>query len=339
MGRLFKRLLLFFSLLALLAGGAAALFWNQYQQFLAKPLDLPAEGLVLEVPPGQSLVQLANELESRGIISNARLLRFHVRLDKEAGAIKAGEYRLEPGITPAQLLALLVSGKTLTHSITFPEGWTFRQWRNLIARQPALVHTIDELSDQEVMERIGRPGVHPEGRFFPDTYLFPRGFSDVQLLQRAWKRMETELAAAWKERDEGLPLKTPYEALILASIIEKETGVAGERRKIAGVFIRRLKRGMKLQTDPTVIYGMGEAYQGNIRRKDLKKDTPYNTYVHAGLPPTPICMPGRESLLAAVHPAEGKALYFVAKGDGSHHFSATLREHNRAVRKYQLKRK
>ena len=339
MKRVVKRLLLLVLVLTLLAGGAAAWFWNHYQQFLATPLDLPAEGLVLEVPSGQSLAQLASELESRGIIEDARLLRFHVRLDRGAGAIKAGEYRLEPGMTPRQLLALLVSGKTLTHSITFPEGWTFRQWRNLISQHPALVHTLDELSDEAVMKRIGQPGVHPEGRFFPDTYLFPRGFSDVQLLKKAWQRMERELAAAWKERDEGLPLKTPYEALILASIIEKETGVAGERREIAGVFVRRLKKGMRLQTDPTVIYGMGDEYKGNIRRRDLKKDTPYNTYVHAGLPPTPICMTGRESLLAAVHPAEGKALYFVARGDGSHHFSATLREHNRAVRKYQLKRK
>jgi UPF0755 protein len=234
---------------------------------------------------------------------------------------------------------LLVSGKTLTHSITFPEGWTFRQWREQMASHPALVHTLKGLSDEAVMERLGHPGVHPEGRFFPDTYLFPRGFSDLQLLQWAWRRMEEELADAWRERDKGLPLKTSYEALILASIIEKETGMPSERREIAGVFIRRLKKGMKLQTDPTVIYGMGREYAGNIRRKDLKKDTPYNTYVHAGLPPTPICMPGRESLQAAVHPAAGKAFYFVARGDGSHQFSATLREHNRAVRKYQLKRK
>ena len=333
------RRLLLSLLLSLLAGVAALLFWSHYQRFLATPLQLPPEGVVLNVSPGQTLAQLATELESRGILADARLLRFHVRLNAGAGAIKAGEYRLAPGITPVQLLTLLVSGRTVNHAITFPEGWTFSQWRELIARNPALEHTLDELSDEAVMERIGQPGVHPEGRFFPDTYLFPRGFSDVALLKRARGRMEEELAAAWKARDPGLPLQTPYEALILASIIEKETGIPGERRQIAGVFIRRLEKGMKLQTDPTVIYGMGREYRGNIRRRDLKQDTPYNTYVHAGLPPTPICMPGRESLRAAVHPAAGKALYFVARGDGSHHFSATLKEHNRAVRRYQLKRK
>lgn len=335
-----KRTLLLLLLLVLVAGLAvSAYLWRQYQEFLQQPLQLPEEGMVLEVQPGSSLAQLAADLESQGVLSDRRWLRLHARLNEGLDRIKAGEYRLEPGITPPALLALLVSGRTLVHSITFPEGWTFRQWRRKIETHPVLEQTLKGLSDAEVMEQIGHPGVHPEGRFFPDTYLFPRGFTDVELLKKALNRMEKELAMAWEERVDDLPLKTPEEALILASIIEKETGVAGERREIAGVFIRRLKKGMKLQTDPTVIYGMGEDYKGNIRRSDLRQDTPYNTYVHAGLPPTPICMPGRESLLAAVNPAEGKSLYFVAKGDGSHYFSSSLKEHNRAVRKYQLKRR
>lgn len=329
-------------LLLLVLGGGLAIavyLWGQYQDFLRQPLRLPEGGMVLEVQPGSSLAQLATDLESRGIISDQRWLRLHARLNKGLDRIKAGEYRLESGLTPPALLALLVSGRTLVHSITFPEGWTFRQWRQHIERHPAIVQRLKGLSDAQVMERIGHPDIHPEGRFFPDTYLFPRGFTDVELLKRAWERMEKELAMAWEQRVEDLPLKTPEEALILASIIEKETGLAEERREIGGVFVRRLKKGMKLQTDPTVIYGMGKDYKGNIRRSDLRQDTPYNTYVHAGLPPTPICMPGRESLLAAVNPAEGKSLYFVAKGDGSHYFSSSLKEHNRAVRKYQLKRR
>ena len=329
----------FFLLLILGTVIGGLLAWQHYQRFLATPLELPARGMVLEVPEGSSVARLALELERKGVLSDARLLRLHARLNPDLARIKAGEYQLSRGMTPGGLLALLVSGKGVEYSITFPEGWTFRQWRALISRHPALIHTIDGLTDAAVMERLGHPGMHPEGRFFPDTYRFPRGSTDVQLLARAWQRMEKELSDAWQARVEDLPLKTPYEALILASIIEKETGVPEERRQIAGVFVRRLKKGMKLQTDPTVIYGMGETYQGNIRRRDLKKETPYNTYVHAGLPPTPICMPGRESLRAAVNPAPGKALYFVARGDGSHQFSATLREHNRAVRKYQLKRK
>jgi len=328
-------------LLLLLVLGAAggAWVWHHYQTFLQSPLTLPEEGLVVEVPTGGTALGLLRDLQARGVVDDLRWYRLLLRHKPALGAIKAGEYRLMPGLTPQTLLEQLVAGKTLTHAITFPEGWTFRQWRQAMDRHPALRHTLKGLTDAEVMARLGHPGVHPEGRFFPDTYLFPRGFSDLELLARAWRRMEQELADAWAQRVEGLPLKTPYEALILASIIEKETGVPEERRQIAGVFIRRLKRGMKLQTDPTVIYGMGEAYQGNIRRRDLRRDTPYNTYVRKGLPPTPICMPGREALRAAVNPAPGKSLYFVAKGDGSHHFSATLKEHNRAVRKYQLKRR
>ena len=332
----------------LLGGGAAALltvalaaawFWQHYRQFLETPLKLPEKGLVVEVAGGETAAGVARRLEAKGVLDSAALLRFHLRLHPELGKIKAGEYLLEAGTTPVTMLKLLVSGHTRLHEITFPEGWTFRQWRRAMDRHPALKHRLTGLSDAQVMERLGHPGVHPEGRFFPDTYLFPKGFSDLQLLQRAWRRMEQELSRAWKERAEGLPLNTPDELLILASIVEKETARPDERRRIAGVFVRRLRKGMKLQTDPTVIYGMGARYQGNIRRSDLREDTPYNTYVHAGLPPTPICMPGRAALQAAAHPAQGKALYFVARGDGSHQFSETLRGHNRAVRRYQLKKR
>ncbi len=333
------RLALFVLVVLAMLAGVGWYSWERYQHFLEQPLALPPSGRVILVREGDSAAGLARRLAAEGVLSSDLPLRLLLRLHPELGRIKAGEYLLQPGTTPMGLLQLLVSGKTKLHAITFPEGWTFRQWRRAMDRHPALKHLLTGLSDQEVMARLGHPGVHPEGRFFPDTYLFPRGFSDLELLQRAWKRMQEELSAAWASRVEGLPLKSPEEALILASIVEKETALPEERRQIAGVFVRRLQKGMKLQTDPTVIYGMGDRYQGNIRRKDLREDTPYNTYVHAGLPPTPICMPGRESLRAVVNPAPGEALYFVARGDGSHQFSRSLKEHNRAVRKYQLKRK
>ncbi len=327
------------ALVLLLGLVAAGLFWQRYQSFLQRPLAVPEAGMVLEVKPGTSVAALGRRLAERGVLDDPWLLRLHVRLHPELGRIRAGEYRLTSGLRPDGLLAMLVAGRTLMHAITFPEGLEFRRWRRLIEADPHLKQTLRGLTDAEVMARLGHPGEHPEGRFFPDTYLFPRDFTDLELLQRAYQKMEKELAAAWARRQPDLPLKTPYEALILASIIEKETGVPGERRKIAGVFIRRLQKGMKLQTDPTVIYGLGERFDGNLRRRDLREDTPYNTYVHPGLPPTPICNPGRAALRAAVDPEPGTALYFVATGDGRHHFSSTLREHNQAVRKYQLKRK
>ena len=218
------------------------------------------------------------------------------------------------------------------------EGWNFKQVLAAVSGHEALKHTLKGLTDGEIMARLGHPGEHPEGRFYPDTYKFPRGTTDAAFLERAYQSMSRLLAEEWGKRDPDLPLKTPYEALILASIVEKETGVADERSEIAGVFVRRLRKGMKLQTDPTVIYGMGDNFKGNIRRRDLKQDTPYNTYVHTGLPPTPISMPGSAAIRAVLHPAPGKSLYFVARGDGSHYFSKSLAEHNRAVRKFQLKK-
>ncbi|WP_457673335.1 endolytic transglycosylase MltG [Thiolapillus sp.] len=337
--RVILKLLLRATLAVVLLGGIlAALAWYQYQEFLVRPLHIPEQGMTLTIPQGMSLRGLAARLEKDGLLEDARLLRLYGRLHHEATRIKAGEYHLPAGLTPVALLDLLVAGKTISHSITLVEGWTFRQMMQAIHDHDRLRHELKGLTDEQIMARLGHEGEHPEGRFFPDTYQFPRGFSDLDLLRRAYAAMERELAAAWKERDGKLPLETPYEMLILASIVEKETGKAEERDRIAGVFIRRLRKGMKLQTDPTVIYGMGDSYKGNIRRKDLRKATPYNTYVIAGLPPTPICMPGREALLAVAHPADEKALYFVARGDGSHQFSATLKQHNAAVRKYQLKK-
>ncbi|MCB1801493.1 MAG: endolytic transglycosylase MltG [Gammaproteobacteria bacterium] len=327
------RLLGFLILLSSIAGGWA---WMEYRDFRASTLAVDEGGSVYEVKRGASLASVARELQQEGMISNARYLEWYGRYTGQANRIRAGEYRLDGTLTPDALLGLLVSGKTIEYSLTLLEGWNIGQVRAAVERHEALAQTLEGIDNGEMMERLGRPGEHPEGLFFPDTYNFTRGTSDIEFLRRAMVRMDEQLTAAWANRADDIPLSSPYEALILASIVEKETGQADERPAIAGVFARRLRMGMKLQTDPTVIYGMGDAFDGNIRRRDLKADTPYNTYVHTGLPPTPICMPGREALDAAVRPADGKALYFVSRGDGSHVFSATLKEHNAAVRKYQL---
>jgi len=329
-----KLLGVLFIVLSLLGGW----LWMAYKEFLATPLQLADGDLIYEVERGASLAKVARDLEAAGMLSDARFLQWYGRYTGQASRIRAGEYRLSDDLVPDALLALLVSGKAVTHALTLLEGWNIRQVRTAVATHEALQDTLDGADDDELMRRLGRPGEHPEGRFFPDTYYFQRGTTDIEFLRRALGKMDKELEAAWSQRAPNQPLDQPYQALILASIIEKETGQASERRQIAGVFSRRLHKGMKLQTDPTVIYGMGEAFDGNIRRKDLRTDTPYNTYVHAGLPPTPICMPGRGALRAAVNPAPGDTLFFVARGDGSHVFSATLRAHNAAVRKYQLNR-
>lgn len=329
------RLVGFLVLAASLAVGWA---WMEYRQFVETPLNLNEGGVIYTVPAGHSLWAIARDLEQAGMIANARYLGWYGRHLGLASQIKAGEYRLTGTMTPDDLLALLVSGRSINYSLTLLEGWNINQVRAAVTAHPALQQTLGAVENGDLMALLDRPGEHPEGRFFPDTYRFTRGTTDLDFLRRAMQTMDRELETAWQARSEGLPLTSPYEALILASIIEKETGQADERPAIAGVFTRRLQKGMKLQTDPTVIYGMGERFNGNIRRKDLREDTPYNTYVHKGLPPTPICMPGREALQAAVDPAAGKALYFVSRGDGSHVFSATLKEHNAAVRKYQLRK-
>jgi UPF0755 protein len=266
---------------------------------------------------------------------NADLLYAWFRLSGQDRLIKAGSYELESGITPRALLRKLARGEEALRAVTLVEGWNIRQVRAALAKADMLKADTQGLSAEEFMTRLGRTGVHPEGRFFPDTYTYSKGSSDVKVLQRAMRAMDKRLAAAWSQRSPQVVVKTPEEALILASIVEKETGKAADRTLISSVFHNRLRVGMPLQTDPTVIYGLGESFNGNLRKADLQADTPWNTYVRAGLPPTPIAMPGKASLLAAVQPAPGKFLYFVAKGDGTSHFSESLDEHNRAVNKYQ----
>lgn len=324
----------------LIIGVSLVVAWimMEFDSFQTTPLNLPADGITYDLKRGSSIATLATDLEQKGYLKNPLYLRLLARWNEQAHRIKAGEYFIAANTTPVQLLNLLVSGQVITYSLTIVEGWDFRQMMAAVNANNVLVHGLEDLSAEEIMQRLGREGEHPEGRFLPGTYHFPRGTTDLQFLQRVYKAMQKTLDEKWQTRDEGLPLKSPYEALILASIIEKETGLASERPTIAGVFVRRLNKGMLLQTDPTIIYGLGEEYDGDIRRRDLTRDTPYNTYLHKGLTPTPICLPGEAALDAAMHPEEGKSLYFVATGDGGHQFSNTLVEHNAAVKKYQLKR-
>jgi UPF0755 protein len=324
--------------LIVIISAAGYWLWHDYQRFRSTPLQISGMGVNYQVKPGTSLIEVANDLSTKGILRQPFYLRA-LALDMGVSTkIKAGEYLIVANTTPEMLLDQLVRGKVLEYSLTLIEGWTFKQALATVRIHPMIVQTLASLSTEQIMDRLGLAGVYPEGRFFPDTYLFPRGTTDADILKRAYQRMQKVLAQEWQERADGLPIKTPYEALILASIIEKETGVADERKQVAGVFTRRLQKRMRLQTDPTVIYGMGDTYDGNIRRKDLSTDTPYNTYVHSGLTPTPIALPGRKSIHAALHPADGDALYFVATGEGGHFFSATYEEHRRAVQKYQIKR-
>lgn len=323
---------------ALTLAGSLFLGWvlMDYQSFAQTPLEVGKQGLDLLVEPGTSLAGLAAALHREGVLDRPRYLIWTARFKGLAHSIQAGEYHVVPGTTPSQLLRQLVAGRVVQYALTLIEGWTFEEMMATVNAQPDLKHTLGGLDGDAVMAALGFPGQHPEGRFYPDTYHFPKGTTDVAFLHRAYRMMQERLEREWAEREEGLPLKTPYEALILASIVEKETGLKEERAAIAGVFIRRLKKGMRLQTDPTVIYGLGGQFDGNIRRRDLSRDNPYNTYRHKGLPPTPIAMPSGDAIHAALHPAPGDALYFVSRGDGSHYFSATLEEHNRAVIRYQL---
>lgn len=257
----------------------------------------------------------------------------------DAQGLKAGEYRFRAGITPLQLLRQVVAGRVVEYPLLVVEGWTFAQMLTALNTAPKLTHTLAGVAPAEIMRRLGHPDIHPEGRFFPDTYYYARGSTDIGILQAAFTKMEAFLASEWAARDAGLPLKTMDEALTLASIVERETGQVDERRLIAGVFVNRLRKRMRLQTDPTVIYGMGAQYRGNIRLRDLRQPTPYNTYVIYGLPPTPIALPGADAIRASLHPAQTDALYFVSRGDGTHVFSATLSAHNQAVAEFQLRRR
>lgn len=289
----------------------------------------------LEIEPGTTPRGVAREVVQSGIDTDARLLYAWFRLSGQDRKIKAGNYEIPAGTTPYELLQKLARGEESLRAITFVEGWTFRQMRAAMAKDEFLKQDTAALSEADIMTALGKPGVAAEGRFFPDTYTYAKGSSGLAVLKRAAHAMDRRLDQVWALRTADLPLKSPDEALILASIVEKETGTAADRGQIAGVFVNRLRVGMLLQTDPTVIYGMGEKFDGNLRRSDLRTDTPWNTYTRPGLPPTPIAMPGKAALMAAVQPAPTKALYFVARGDGSSHFSATLDEHNRAVNRYQ----
>jgi peptidoglycan lytic transglycosylase G len=313
-----------------------AVLLGQYQDFRKAPLNISESGIVYEIAVGTSLKQLAYDLQRRGITGHPHYLIWLGRELDLAHRLQAGEYEIIPGMTPESLLRKLAGGEVIQHAITLIEGQTFKEMLAVITANGDIVHTLDGVSTGEIMARLGHEGENPEGRFLPDTYHFPQGTTDLSFLTRVYNAMERHLAEAWAAREEGLPLNTPYEALTLASIVEKETGVAGERPVIAGVFIRRLKKGMRLQTDPTVIYGLGDRFDGNLRTSDLHSDTPYNTYTRDGLPPTPIAMPGAASIHAVLHPDKGDALFFVADGSGGHYFSRTLKEHESAVQKFQL---
>ena len=309
--------------------GGAGLWW------IHQPLPISGDAVDLSIEPGTPPRAVAQAVADAGVPVSPLALYAWFRLSGQARQIRAGNYALEPGTTPRSLLRKLVRGEESLRALTIVEGWNWRQVRAALAQASDLRADSRALDDATLMQALGRPGVAPEGRFFPDTYTYAKGASDLSILARAMRAMDHQLAAAWALRASDLPLASAEEALILASIIEKETAREQDRRLIAGVFINRLRRGMPLQTDPTVIYGLGERFDGNLRKRDLQTDTPWNTYTRSGLPPTPIAMPGRASLLAAVQPANTDAIYFVARGDGSSHFSATLEEHNRAVNRYQ----
>jgi UPF0755 protein len=305
---------------------------------LHQTLALDADALPLEIKAGETLQGVAARLHEAGVIDAPERLVWAARLSGRDLGIKAGEYEMQLGMRASELIDMLVAGRTVLHAMTVVEGWTYTQLRRALAQHPAIVQTLEAVTDDELMDRLGKPDMHPEGRFFPDTYLFAKGTTDFAFLERAMRTMDAHLAQAWELRDGGLPYASPYEVLVMASIIEREARVVAERPVIAGVFKRRLELGMRLQTDPTVMYGLGPDFKGRLRTVHLRTDTPYNTYTRHGLPPTPIALPGASALRAAVQPAEGDALFFVSRGDGSHQFSATLEDHNRAVRRYILGR-
>lgn len=326
---LIKKFLLAIIVFSALAA-AGFTFWSN--QPIIDSNEKPIE---FAIQPGSSVGGSAQQIAASGVPVNPLLLNVLARLSGKASKLKAGNYELKPGTTPRRLIEQLARGEFAQEALAVIEGWTFRQMRQAIAAHPGLKHDSVTLSDKELLEKVAPEHKMPEGLFFPDTYLFAKGASDLQIYKQAFALMQKRLNEAWANRAPSLPYKSPYEALIMASIVEKETGQKAERNMIAAVFINRLKRGMLLQTDPTVIYGMGENFQGNIRKRDLETDTPYNTYRRAGLPPTPIALPGAESLAAAMNPAKSDVLYFVSRGNGTSHFSNNLDDHNRAVNKYQ----
>lgn len=328
---LIKILFLAFFFLAASVGG---LWW-----WGGQPISLAGNTVDFRIVPGSSLRSSITQMREAGVDVEPAMLAWLARLRRVESTIKAGSYSVHQGVTPLQLLEKLTLGKVTQGELTFVEGWTFKQWRTRLNAHPELVHETQGLSEAQIAQRLGLSVERLEGRLFSDTYLFDKQSSDLELMARAARAMQQRLEAEWAGRAAGLPYKTPDEALIMASIVEKETGREADRTLVAAVFVNRLRRGMLLQTDPSVIYGLGEAFDGNLRKSHLLNDTPYNTYTRAGLPPTPIAMPGLSSLRAALHPADSDALYFVARGDGSSQFSQTLDEHNRAVNKYQRRGK
>ena len=326
--RTLLKLLAALLVVALLAAGGV--WW-----WLQQPLPLAADTLEVSVPAGASLRTAAQRLREGGVLVPPRVLEAYFRLAGRGRSIQAGDYAIARGMKPQDVLGRLVRGERIKRSVTLVEGWTFAQALRALAQAPDLQRDASTLTPEAVMAALGRAGVAAEGHFFPDTFHYTKGASELDILRQSMQLMDKRLEAAWSARASDVPLQNAEEALILASIIEKETGRAADRAEIAGVFANRLRLGMKLQTDPTVIYGLGAAFDGTLRRSQLQADTPYNTYTRAGLPPTPIALPGKASLLAAVRPAQTRALYFVARGDGSTQFSETLEEHNRAVQRYQ----
>ena len=325
-------LLIALALILLATLSAAAGLWHLYQ----KPLPLREERVEIVVAPGASARAIAQALRENGVDVNADLFVAAARWTEAAQKLRAGRYEVTRGMRIADVIDRLVRGETLKERLTIVEGWTFREMRAALASHPLLKRDSEKMTDAQVLAALGSTEPHPEGLFAPDTYVFDAGSSDLDILRQAYRAQQTRLAKAWQDRAADLPLKSPYEALVLASIVEKETGQSAERGMIAGVFVNRLRIGMLLQTDPTVIYGLGQKFDGNLRKRDLTADTPYNTYTRAGLPPTPIALPGPASIEAALRPEQTRALYFVARGDGTSQFSETLAEHNRAVARYQL---
>ena len=326
-----RRIVLALLLVAVAAAAAGAWWW------LHRPLPIATDPVELSIEPGTSPHEIAESWVRAGVMTEPLALYEWFRWSGQARRIRAGSYEIPRGTTPLRLLEMMVHGDESQAAVRFNEGWTFRQIRAELARAEALKQTTAALSDDELMRALGAPAMSPEGRFHPDTYAYSKGSTDLSVLKRAYRAMQQRLAAAWQERAPDTPLGNPDEALTLASIVEKETGVEADRGLVAGVLVNRLRLGMPLQTDPTIIFGLGAAFDGNLRKRDLQTDTPYNTYLRAGLPPTPIAIPGKAALLAAVRPEATQALYFVARGDGSSEFSATLTEHNRAVNRYQRK--
>lgn len=329
MKRLFLLAVTIVAIVAVISG------W-QIVSFLNSPLQVPDDGLVFEIRPGTPFVSVSNDLADQGVIDRPRIFSWYARLQGKGSAVHAGEYWIEAGLTPTELLQKFLDGNVRLHSLTIVEGWTFRELLGRLSNHEAVEKTFAYEDWPDLLSSLGSDATRPEGLFLPETYRFPKYTKDVDILRQAYRLMQDALESEWSDRAENLPLATKYEALILASIVEKETARADERSKIAGVFVKRLQKGMRLQTDPTVIYGIGQDFDGNLTRSDLETDTPYNTYTRRSLPPTPIALPGRASIHAALHPAPGPELYFVAtgRGDGSHKFSATKAEHDAAVLEY-----